>query len=119
MQVELSQRTGGDNAASASISTTKDADIGLELFGVPLEEYMLETGNGHGWLDTYRHGLRGMMNSGMGVMLEDQRLMEEYDISQDHLEVFRELADSFGHSNELVQGVHGKEKRACTLNGYL
>ena len=99
MQVELSQRTRGDNAASASISTRKDADIGLKLVGVPLEEYLSETGNEHGWLDTYRHGLRGMMNSGMGEMSADQQLMEEYDISQDHLEVFRELADSFGHSN--------------------
>ena len=99
MQVELSQRIRGDNAASASISTRMDADIGSELFGVPLEEYILETEDAHGWLDTYRHGLRGIMNSGMGELLEDQQLMEEYNISQEHLEVFQVFADSFGHSN--------------------
>ncbi|KAL8686000.1 MAG: hypothetical protein Q9218_007414, partial [Villophora microphyllina] len=103
IQVELSQRSGSQNIVNASTSIQKEPDIGLELVGVPLEEYELEREDEDGWLDDYRHGLTGSIKIDIGKVLEDQDVMERYEISREHLEVFQELSHDFAHSDSLTE----------------
>ncbi|RYP42122.1 hypothetical protein DL767_000487 [Monosporascus sp. MG133] len=57
-----------------------DPDPGLELVGVPLEESGLT-------LD-------------MGEIMKNQELMDKYDIPSEHLRLFQNFADDFGHTIE-------------------
>ncbi|RYP07027.1 hypothetical protein DL764_002786 [Monosporascus ibericus] len=99
-RVELDRPTRRSQDANAGSSAQPDPDPGLELVGVPLEEYEREASDERGWLDTHRHGLRSGLALDMGELMRDQELMDKYDIPDEHLQLFQDLADDFGHTIE-------------------
>lgn len=93
-RVELkgcSRTTGGAFTMSPVASAS---DPYLELFGVAKEECE-EMGKDREWLDLHRHGLRSKMTIDLSEFMKDQEIMETYDISSEHLRVFKDFADDY------------------------
>ncbi|RYP13467.1 hypothetical protein DL765_006880 [Monosporascus sp. GIB2] len=94
-RVELDRPTRRSRDTNAGSSAQPDPDPGLELVGVPLEEYEREPAGEQGWLDTHHHGLRSGLALDMSELMKDQELMDKYDIPSEHLRLFQDLADDF------------------------
>ncbi|RYP60223.1 hypothetical protein DL769_008212 [Monosporascus sp. CRB-8-3] len=99
-RVELDRPTRRSQDTNAGSSAQPDPDPGLELVGVPLEEYEREAAGERGWLDAHRHGLGSGLTLDMGELMKDQELMDKYDIPREHLRLFQDFADDFGHTIE-------------------
>ncbi|RYP53176.1 hypothetical protein DL768_001769 [Monosporascus sp. mg162] len=90
---------------SADESRSRDPDPGLELVGVPLEEYEMEAADDWRRRNTHRHGLRTRSIVDMGELMKNLELIDKYDIPLEHLQRFIDFADDFGHTIENFLGI--------------
>ncbi|KAM0797691.1 heterokaryon incompatibility protein-domain-containing protein [Usnea florida] len=93
-RVELMERSRTTCGASVTSPAASAFDPYLELFGVSKEECE-EIRKDREWLDLHRHGLGSKMTIDMSEFMKDQEIMETYDISSEHLSVFKDFADDF------------------------
>lgn len=93
-RVELKERSRTTGGAFVMSPAASASDPYFELFGVSKEECE-EMGKDREWLDLHRHGLRSKMTIDMSEFMKDQEIMEIYDISSEHLRVFKDFADDY------------------------
>ncbi|KAM3074697.1 hypothetical protein ACMFMG_008120 [Clarireedia jacksonii] len=80
----------------------EDEDPTMRLLGVSTEEFDKSAGDGT-WLDMHRFGMKTTITFSVEDMKEfqkEQKLLEKYNISRDHFEIFHDFADDFNNSIE-------------------
>ncbi|KAI4178778.1 MAG: hypothetical protein L6R41_008211, partial [Letrouitia leprolyta] len=94
-RVELEHRTNSTSVSSAAGSTS---DPYVKLIGITEEEYE-KNARDRQWLDLHRFGLNSKVaftSEDMKEFMEEQEIMGTYDISREHLQIFRDTAEDVG-----------------------
>lgn len=95
-RVELKKhsRTTGSSLEKNPASSAPDPHF--DLLGIPKEESQ-ELRDGE-WMDLHRHGFRSKGKLDLSELEKDVKIMKTYDISDEHLRIFRRFADDYGKS---------------------
>ncbi|KAI0376121.1 heterokaryon incompatibility protein-domain-containing protein [Hypomontagnella monticulosa] len=97
-QVSLKERRPIATPSRIANRGTDPNDKTFEMFGVTLDEYRQERVDHGEWLDMYRHGMRENMEIDLEEYKKDKEIMDKYGISNEHLDIFYNLAEDFGQT---------------------